>query len=151
MVASLFMHYAFTYTFLFIGARLCGLCFHQLGALESILSLKHHRCFPCFSSPCCSILVCLGIWICTLTILVSPYMTIYVSYALFAVAVMAAVLTFALTTTSSCLCGDQEASRRNTRGAVHVLAVAVGTLWLYCMPLSSYGFSYSLMSRIGRI
>ena len=48
----------------FIGTGLFGLCFHQLVALESILSLRHPHCFTRLSSPLYSITICLAIWIC---------------------------------------------------------------------------------------
>ena len=110
----------------FTGTRLCGLCFHQLVALESILSLRHPHCFTRLSSPLYSITICLAIWICTCTVFLSIdlLLSVVMAFLLLAVAVAASFLTCVLTATASC----------SSRTGLHVLAVAVGTLWFLNVP-----------------
>lgn len=49
---------------LFFGVRLCGLYFHQLVALESVLSLTGpHCCWRLLSAPPCSLPLCLALWL----------------------------------------------------------------------------------------
>ena len=112
----------------FTGTRLCGLCFHQLVALESILSLRHPHCFTRLSSPLYSITICLAIWICTCTVFLSIdlLLSVVMAFLLLAVAVVASVLTCVLTARASCSSGT----------GLHVLAVAMGTLWFVYVPFS---------------
>ena len=106
----------------FTGTRLCGMCFHQLVALESILSLRHPHCFTFHSSPLCSITICFAIWICT--VFLSMDLLLFV--VLLAGAVVTSFLTCVLTARASCSSGT----------GLHVLAVTMGTLWFLYVPFS---------------
>ena len=108
----------------FTGTRLCGLCFHQLVALESILSLRHPHCFTFLSSPLCSITICFAICMCTVFFSIDLLLCVVLASLLLAVAVVASVLTCVLTATASCSSGT----------GLHVLAVAMGTLWFLNVP-----------------
>lgn len=115
----------------FSGARLCGLCFHQLVALQSVLPLTHPRCFARLSSPFCSITICLTIWICTLTYLIYPLAFVVIGSILFA----AAVVTCMLTIKVSCSCADPGGIHNIQKGTrLHIFVVAMGTLWLLYAP-----------------
>ncbi|KAG5261275.1 hypothetical protein AALO_G00302020 [Alosa alosa] len=119
----------------FIGPRLCGLCFHQLVALESILSLRHPHCVSCLSSPFCSIPISVAIWICPLIYFISPSVLSLMCFALLPVAVIVAILSCVFTAKASCSCADPGTTSRKDRGtSVRVLAVAMGALWVLYAP-----------------
>ena len=120
--SNLFPNGFLTILMAYCGTKLCGLCFHQLVALESILPLRHPHCFTRLSSPLCSITICFAIWICT--VFLSMDLLLFV--VLLAGAVVTSFLTCVLTARASCSSGT----------GLHVLAVAMGTLWFLYVPFS---------------
>ena len=121
----------------FSFARQCGFCFHQLVALEAILSLNHPHGSTLLSNPLCSIPVCVTVWIWALVpIFCSSLLLLYIVVSLIMGGVQG-VTTIVIAITSSiimCLrsCPSDQSSR--------VLAVALCTLAFLYGPLILWGF-----------
>lgn len=119
----------------FIGTRLCGLCFHQLVALEGSMSLRPPCAFTRLSSPFFSIPICLTVWICSSTFIIHPTPFVVIGFILFAVAVIAAVLTCVVTfKTFQSHSGAGETSYTVRGTGLRILVVAMGSLWLLYFP-----------------
>lgn len=105
------------------ATRLCGLCFHQLVALESILSSR-------LSPPFHSIPICLTICLCTFFNLIYPLLLLLVAFVLFA-----GVVAVAVYTSFKALSSHADPATNHTASETkHVLAVAMGTLLLLYTP-----------------
>lgn len=86
-------------------------------------------------SPVLSIPICLTVWICSSTFIIHPTPFVVIGFILFAVAVIAAVLTCVVTfKTFQSHSGAGETSYTVRGTGLRILVVAMGSLWLLYFP-----------------
>ncbi|KAL2079000.1 hypothetical protein ACEWY4_024744 [Coilia grayii] len=121
----------------FIGAGLCGICFHQLVALEGILALTAHHWLSRLSTRLCSI-ISFFLWVGILVVSFLPEIGWVIGLILYVLTGVVAVISCVIVCKTTNSSEPLSLTERFKKPTVKVLAVALTTLLILYGPVSLF-------------